>query len=151
MNEPKSITRAEFFDDMIEACPTFQGAWLRFNDEWKDNSILFEDRGDGTLPHYLLLSELANHLIEMLERGDTIRFPAIFEVIEDWVVCGEHYVSEAAVVGLLEDLTAIHRYSTAHPSMFIPWLGPESKKWWSEVIDFWKRLDSGNFRPLSID
>ena len=83
MGDTQSITRDEFIDGMIEACPTFQGEWLRFNEEWKDDPTLFEDGGDGTLPHYLLLSELADHLIAMLEKGDTSQFPAIFKVIED--------------------------------------------------------------------
>ena len=151
MAQPDQITKECFFDGMIAACPTFEDTWVRFNEEWKDDPMLLEDGADGTLPHYLLLSELADHLIDLLERGEMERFPAIFAVVEDWVVKGEHYVSEAAVVGLLEDLTAIHRYTTSDPSKFLPWLGPESKKWWFEVIDYWKRLDSGKFRPLSID
>ena len=151
MDRNQDIMKDQFIGQMVAVCPTFEANWLRFNDEWIDSPVLLEDGGDGTLPHYLLLSELANHLVELLERSETERFPAIFGVVEDWVVHGEHYVSEAAVVGLLEDLTAPHRYTTSHQSRFIPWLGPESIKWWSEVIDFWKRLDNGNFRPLAID
>ena len=151
MSEQQPITKDNFFDGMVAACPSFEAAWLRFHEEWIDDPILFEDGGGGTLPYYLLLSELANHLIGMLDRGETQQFPAIFQVVEDWVVRGEHYVSEAAIVGLLEDLTASHRYKTSHPSQFIPWLGPESQKWWSEVIDFWHRLEGGKFRPLAID
>jgi hypothetical protein len=55
-------------------------------------------------PLYLALSELARHLIEMLARDDLASFPAIFAVIEHWLVEGVPYVVEAATVGLLEDL-----------------------------------------------
>ena len=151
MGRDRIITKDQFIDQLVAVCPSFGARWQRFKMEWIGNPVLSEDDGDGTWPHYLLLSDLANHLIGLLERGETESFPAIFGVVEDWVVHGEHYVSKAAIVGLLEDLTAPHRYTTSHPSRFIPWLGPESIKWWSEVIDFWKRLDSGNFRPLAID
>ena len=151
MPKPSPITKDRFFEGMIFACPSFEGNWLRFLDEWKGNPILVENGADGTLPHYLLLSELANHLIRFLEVGETSDFPEIFAVIEDWIIYGDQYVGEAAVVGLLEDLTAEHRYRTAEPSDFLTWLGPTSKKWWFEVIDFHARIEAGNFRPLSID
>ena len=75
----------------------------------------------------------------------------LFRSVEDWIVRGNRYVSEAAVVGLLEALTNEARYSKKRVSDFLPWMGPTTRKWLPEVIDFWDRLDKGNFRPLSID
>ena len=136
---------------MLAACPSFAPMWDAFLSEWVGNPILTKDGGGGSLPLYLVLSELADHLIEKLETGNVQEFPAVFYVVEQWISHGSHYVSEAAVVGLLEDLSAGGRYQTASPRDIVKWLGPKSRKWWAEVIDFWDRLDKGKFRPLSVD
>jgi len=81
---------------MLEACPSFSPAWEKFEAEWRSEP-------DG-LPLYLALSDLARHLVGMLERGDTVSFPSIFAVVELWHREGDSYAREAATVGLLEDL-----------------------------------------------
>jgi hypothetical protein len=151
MSEQTAIEKEEMMTPLLVACPSFQKQWEQFLTEWVDDPILDQDGGDGSLPLYLALSDLANHLIGKLETGDTKEFAAVFEVVEDWIVRGSHYVSEAAVVGLLEALTNDARYSMKRASDFLPWMGPTTRKWVPEVIDFWDRLDKGNFRPLSID
>lgn len=151
MSGQANIDKDDMMAPMLVACPSFQEHWQQFLTEWVDNDILYEDGGDGSLPHYLALSDLANHLIVKLETGDTKEFEAVFEVVEDWIVRGSHYVSEAAVVGLLEDLTNEARYYKKRVSDFVPWMGPTTRKWLPEVVDFWERLDKGTFRPLSID
>lgn len=145
MNTPPPITKADFMDAMLEACPSFKPASQDFVEEWESEPIELEDATKADLPRYLALSELANHLIAMLERGETSGFPAIFGVVEDWVERGEHYVSEAAVIGLLEDLTATVRYNSARPSDFVPWLGPASKEAWTNVQDYWTWIETGKF------
>src|SRR5262245_33190674 len=86
----------EMMNPMLESCPTFATSWQEFMSEWQDDP--------NGLPIYLALSDLARHLIAMLERGDTESFPAIFAVVERWHRDGDPYVREAATVGLLEDL-----------------------------------------------
>lgn len=151
MSGSDTIERDEMMNRMLAACPSFVPKWEEFLAEWVDDPALPEDGGDGSLPLYLALSDLTNHLIQNLEAGQTQEFPAVFAVVEQWINHGEHYVSEAAVVGFLEDLSAKGRYKKATPHAFVMWLGPQSRKWWAEVIDFWERLDKGKFRPLSID
>ena len=150
MSKQPAIEKEEMMVPMLAACPSFQGQWNHFLKEWVDNPILLEDGGDGSLPHYLALSDLANHLVAKLETGDTKEFSAVFNVVEEWIVRGSHYVSEAAVVGLLEDLTNEARFYKKSVSDFVPWMGPTTRKWLPEVVDFWERLDGGKFRPLSI-
>jgi len=58
----------------------------------------------GDLPLYLALGDFAWHLIGMLERGETASLPAVFAAVERLHAEGEHYVREAATVGLLEAL-----------------------------------------------
>lgn len=151
MSEQQTIEKDEMMALMLVACPSFQEGWNQFLSEWVDDPDLVGNGGDGSLPHYLALSDLANHLIAKLEAGDTKEFAAVFKVLEEWIVHGSEYVSEAAVVGLLEDLTNEARYKKTQVSDFVPWMGPITRRWLPEVVDFWKRLDEGKFRPLSID
>jgi hypothetical protein len=146
-----SIEQDEMMMPMLAACPSFKPQWEEFLSEWTGNPSLLEDGQDGSLPLYLALSELANHLIEKLEANDTAQFAAVFEVVERWITEGSQYVSEAAIVGLVEDLSSEARYPEASPADFEKWLGPQSRKWWVEVTDFWDRLARDEFRPLSIE
>lgn len=151
MSSYSVIEKDEMMAPMLNACPSFQEHWQQFLTEWVDNPIPHEGGGDGSLPYYLALSDLADHLIVKLETNDTKEFAAVFEVVEDWIVRGSHYVSEAAVVGLLEDLTNERRYFKRQVSDFVPWMGPTTRTWLPEVVEFWERLDKDNFRPLVID
>ena len=130
------ITGSTMFDPMLLADPTFAPAWCEFTEEWRD---------EKHLPLYLALAQLARHLITDLERGDTARFPEIFNVVERWHVEGDSYVREAASIGLLEDLqnTGLHR--TTSPENFLRWLGPNSRRWWDKVDVFWR--DGTPIRP----
>lgn len=131
------IVRTNMFEPLLEACPSFQPAWNEFLQEWSD---------DADPPRYLALGKLARHLIAMLERGDTDTFPEVFAVIERWHVEGEHYVQEAATVGLLEGLQNRNLHSRTKPEQFRQYLFPESERWWDKLNDFWS---SG--KPLSDD
>ncbi len=125
------IDRDGMMKPMLLACPSFVPTWERFLQQWR--------APDGTrdLPLYLALSELADHLIAKLERGETDDFSAVFAVIERWHREGTRYVKVAATVGLLEDLQNVNRHGASSPSAFLPWLGPETARWWHKVDRFW--------------
>lgn len=89
------------------------------------------------MPEYLALAALARHLIACLQAGDTGRFGNVFDVVERWHLEGEHYVKQAATVGLLEDLQNENLHDTTKPTDFLPWLRPESKRYWDKVERFW--------------
>ena len=114
---------------LLDACPSFDEPWRACLEEWGDRC---------DLPVYIALSELARHLIGMLDRGETEAFSRVFDVVERWHVEGDAYVRCAATVGLLEDLQNgnLHTARTA-PEQFLPYLGPESRKWWHRVERFW--------------
>jgi hypothetical protein len=98
--------------------------------EWKDYP-------DG-LPQYLALSELAQHVIGMLERDETDGVRTIFDVVESWLLDGDPYVKEAATVGFLEDIQNIRLHNGyTSPDDFMELLLPETEYWWSKVQDFW--------------
>ncbi len=150
MSEQPVIEEDKMMAPMLVACPSFHEPWQRFLDEWSSDPSAEKNGVDGSLPHYLALSDLADHLIANLEAGNTSDFAAVFDVVEQWIVRGSQYVSEAAVVGLLEDLTYDGRYNKKKVSDFVPWMGPTTRRWLPEVVDFWKRLNDGKFSPLSI-
>jgi hypothetical protein len=123
------IKKDEMMGLLLGTCPSFQATWEAFLHEWRDSS---ED-----LPHYLALADFARHLIGMLERGQTETFQQIFEAVERLQLEGEHYVQEAAVVGLLEDLQNLHLHTRTRPDQFREFLGPESIKAWDALNHFW--------------
>jgi hypothetical protein len=125
------IKKGEMTEVLLAACPSFQPTWDAFLEEWTDKPV--------DLPLYLVLADFARHLIGMLGRCETESFPAIFLAIERLHCEGDHYVREAATVGLLEDLQNTNQHSTTEPEQFREYLGPESDRWWEELIGFWER------------
>lgn len=128
------IDRAGMMEPMLRACPSFQAVWDEFVKEWKDSK---------ELPLYLVLGDLARHIVTMLEHGDTQEFQQIFDVIELWHTKGDPWVQEAATIGLLEDLQNTNLYLSAEPEELREYLGPESLRWWNKVHQFWEgKLDT---------
>jgi hypothetical protein len=125
------IARSEMMGVLLNACPSFEVRWQEFQEEWRDEEI--------ELPLYLVLSDFARHLIEMVERGETVGFPAVFAAVERLPIEGEHYVQEAATVGLLEDLQNLNLHQNGtDPEQFRPYLGPVSARWWDKLYRFWR-------------
>jgi hypothetical protein len=123
------IERAKMMEPMLAACPSFRDSWDEFVAEWQ---------GEATeLPYYLALSDLARHLVAMLERRDVAQFDAIFDVVERWHIDGDPYVREAATIGLLEDLQNTNFYTSASPDDLKPYLREHSARWWDKVEKFW--------------
>lgn len=87
---------------------------------------------------YLVISDLARHLIEMLEYGEDSGLEAVFKVVERWHLDGDPYVKEAATIGLLEDLQNEGLHKATTPDEFVRFLLPESKYWWAKVKAFWE-------------
>jgi len=120
--------RSNMFEPLLQADPSFREKWETFREGY---------RSDDELPLYLALSELARHLIQDLETGNTRRFDAVFDVVERWHIKGDPYVKEAATVGLLEDLQNGHLDRKNRSGDFLPWLRPETLGWWTKVHEFW--------------
>jgi hypothetical protein len=125
------ITKNNMMEVLLESCPSFRPQWEEFQTEWRGT--------DRDMPLYGVLADFARHLIGMVERGDTTHLPAIFVAVERLHVEGEHYVREAATVGLLEDLQnhSLHPNGT-DPEQFRVYLGPVSARWWDKLNRFWE-------------
>jgi hypothetical protein len=126
------ITKDQMMGVLLKVCLSFHPTWEAFLEHWKESA--------DDLPHYLALADFARHLIGMLERSETESFPAIFQEVERLQLEGEHYVREAAVVGLLEDLQNLNLHSTTEPEQFRPFLSPESSKAWDKLYEFWNTV-----------
>jgi hypothetical protein len=121
--------RSNMFEPLLEADPSFCEVWESFKRTYEPD--------DEPLPNYIALADLARHLVVNLETGNTLRFSAIFDVVERWHLVGDPYVKEAATIGLLEDLQNARLYRKARPEDFLPWLQPETLIWWTKVHEFW--------------
>lgn len=141
----RMIAPANMFEPILEADPTFASAWNAFSAEYAEA---------GELPLYILLSELAVHLIDRKRRGDVAGFHEIFAVVERWHTEGDDYVSEAATIGFLESLQNQLRGNRRSSDMngvlsadFELYFGPETQRWWRKLDRFWK----GDTSALSHD
>lgn len=118
-------------EPMLEVTPRFKPIWEEFLEEWKNE--------EPELPIYLVLSNLARHIATLHNEGTEAELREIFAVVERWHLDGDGYVKEAATVGLLEDLQNTNLVGIGKPAQFVRFLGPESKRWWKKVEDFWEK------------
>lgn len=122
-------------DDMMgvlhEACPAFAPRWEAFQEEWRAEA--------DDLPLYLVLADFVRHLIGLVEQCQTAGLPAVFAAVERLHVEGDHYVREAATVGLLENLQNLNLHTGGtDPEQFRQYLGPVSARWWDKLSRFWE-------------
>ncbi len=110
-----------------EACPSFEP----FEDEF------YVDRTNEEAEPYLDVAGFVHHLIDLFDQRRTECFPAAFDVVERLLVEGDDSVRTLAALGLLETLqnNALNRGWDL--TMFVHWLGPESRDAWFSLIKYW--------------
>ena len=128
------ITKTDMIDSMLVACPSFRPAWDDFVTEWSTE----DDK-----PLYLALSSLARRLLDLLATRQESELSQAFAVVERWHVEGDAYVREAATIGVLENLQNENIHTSTSPEEIVPFLRPESLKWWRKVEAF-----SANGTPI---
>jgi len=119
------IDKEHVVELILEACPSFE-------DEWKQHRAEY---GDDLL--YVAAGSLARHLLVLHKCNRQDCFPALGAVIERLHTEGSPWVKEFATIGILESVQNVWMNEGADPEDFCRWLGPESRKWWSNVNDFW--------------
>ena len=107
---------------ILKACPSFQETW----DKSDDQELL-----------YVVMGDLARHLLELYQTGRTDEFTPLCETIEDLHANGNSYVRELATIGILEAIQNVWGHTETDPEEFYRFLLPESRKWWKELNDFW--------------
>jgi hypothetical protein len=119
------IARQQMIPLLLEACPSFQAS-LDEHRQYYEEEIL-----------YVALGDFARHLLDLHRQQHKQSFPAIARVIERFHLEGEHFVREAATIGLLEGIQNVWGNNDVDPELFVPYLLPESVKWWRSLNDFW--------------
>ena len=123
------MNRSQMIPPLVEACPSFDPSWQAFRAEWADESAL---------PCYIAIGDCASHLSTVLANGNDVVLRHVFEVVERLIVAGDPYVKEAAIVGVIEDLQNTNLHSGAKPEQYLPYLLPQSRRWWAKVEAFWR-------------
>ena len=122
------IERNQMFEPMLEAHPEFSELWKQFVDQWSS-----EPEG---LPLYILISDVVRECSKMLARGQKYHIGKVLAVVERWLLEGDPYVRQAAIVGFIEDLQNGNIHEGTSPDDFVEFLGPESSFWWLKVERF---------------
>lgn len=117
------------------ACPSFEPAWARHLSDWVD-----DEEGRGA---YLDCSAFANHLVILLERGQTEEFVAVFDALERLYAAHDAGAHDLLTVGLLEAIQniAMNRQTPGLAARFRPWLGATATAEWNELHQLWGTAD----------
>jgi hypothetical protein len=124
------ISRSEMIPLLVEACPSFESEWRQFQTECAD---------EPDLPNYLAIGDFAKHLSRVLAEGNEVVLRRVFDVIERLILDGDAYVAEAAVVGVIEDLQNTNLHTGTTPEQYLPFLLPQTRRWWTKVNAFWSK------------
>lgn len=122
------ITRSQIVPLLVEACPAYEADWKRFATEYTDDPERFL---------YVALVPFAQCLSRTLAAGDRATTARVFSLLERFITEGEPEVQEAAVVGIIKDLQNEHLHRGTSPDDYLPFLLPESQRWWGKVRSFW--------------
>jgi hypothetical protein len=125
---PGLIRRFQIGLILVEACPFFDPEWKQFLAGWAD---------EPDVPIYLALSDFARHLSGLLAEGKEQALERVFTVVERFIVEGDGYVKEAAIVGLIEDLQNTNLCRGTLPDQYLTFLLPQCRRWWDKVEAFW--------------
>lgn len=119
------IAKPQVIPMLLEACPSFRPVWEQH----------LSENGEEIL--YVALGDFARHLLELFQTHKTEAFPGVARVIERLHVEGDPYVREAATIGLLEGVQNVWGNNNVDPELFLPFLLPESARWWKSLNKFW--------------
>ena len=99
--------------------------------------MLYAGQPPEALDPYFDLGLFTDHLIELAQRKDTKRFPVVFALIEQMLMEGSSQVRNWVGVGVLEGMQNQLANSGIGYALMEPWLGPETRKAWDDLIEGW--------------
>jgi len=119
------IELRQTIDVLLEACPSFRPAWD-------------EHRGEhGEELPYVAAGLFAHHLLSLFRSGDKTCFASVGAAIERLHTKGSPSTREFATIGVLEGIQNVWGNGGADPEEFVRYLGPESRRLWQSLNDFW--------------
>ncbi|HJR59808.1 MAG TPA: hypothetical protein VJ813_10430 [Vicinamibacterales bacterium] len=122
------IPRSQLFPLLLEACPSYEAVWNTFLAEYADEPEPLS---------YVALAQFARHLSNVLAAGDQQSLRRVFDLLERLIIDGDADAQEATVVGIIKNLQNEHLHQNTKPDDYLPYLLPESERWWGKVRGFW--------------
>jgi hypothetical protein len=121
------IGREEVMRVLLEACPSYRTRWDAYRAEPEFEADLL----------YVHLGDFADHVVDLLERGDGAELPALAGALERLHVEGDDFVKEAATIGLLEAIQNVAGHRSVATRALEDVLGVEARRWWASLDGFW--------------
>ncbi|KRG63762.1 hypothetical protein ABB26_11190 [Stenotrophomonas humi] len=116
---------------LVDACPSFRQSWENHLQEF------------GNDVQYIPAGHLADHLLALHRAGREEVFGPLAAAIERPLIEGSSWVKEFATVGVLESIQNVWGNAGADLHVLTQNLGPEGRRQWELLIDFWSDA-SGN-------
>jgi len=106
---------------ILERFPGFEGRWREHLESW------------GGKPRRLCgdMTTFSFHIRDLVAQHELDTLPAVFTLIEEWMVHGDEMVRTAVATCFLENLLNLE----VEPKCFVPLLGPVSREYcraWDE-------------------
>lgn len=121
------VGKGDAVSRLVGTCPDFKDAWRAHLDYWNG-----EPAGE-----YIDLGALAQWVVDRMDSNDAGCFPALFKELEELLAPAGAELRDLLVVGLLEDIQNVSANRKVNPDLVLPYLGPESRKGWFELIRSW--------------
>ena len=139
MNLRKKITKDHILNLLYKKVPEFKPVAEKM------------DREDLRESDYAVAGEFAHFLLKAYKNDEANVLKSGAEFIETLVSRGDSYTHEVAVVGYIEALQNVlvaqdipEDAIQADLDAIYKILKPESKKYWDELIVFWKQVEKSN-------
>ena len=127
-------TLDEVLPPILAACPSFQAVWAeRASGEAR--------RGrEADLDGYSVCGELSQHLVALVQLGETDEMRPTFEAIERLLAGADSALTELLEVHFIDDLQTWGRYAGGweFADSFLAWLGPRMREAWKAAFYTWK-------------
>jgi hypothetical protein len=137
------IEAAQVMPLLLEACPSFATTWSVIEQEnlWHEDQD--DDIADASKTDRLYFDDaeaFVRHMVDLRLDGATGEFPAVFRVIERFLVEGNKDVKNLGLIGYLEGMQmgTVTSKSLDPDAEFLPYLLPVSRRWWDRLNRFWE-------------
>jgi hypothetical protein len=120
------INKDDVIPIIIESCPSFQDIYNN-----SDNKELL----------YVVMGELARHMLDIIMSKDYKRIDDICLAIEEFHVNGDQYVKELATIGILEGIQNVwgNNNREFEINKLTTYLRPVSLNYWNSLNKFWNQ------------
>lgn len=121
------LTDRDIMPTLLVACPSFAPAWCEHLKYWGDDERgIFNDT-----------NAFAHHVVNLFASSKPDELTATFAAIERLILDGDEDCRGATIIGILESVQTVASNRSFGPSVFVPWLGTESKRAWFDLEALW--------------